>query len=243
VDGKTGSDGCDAAGFGESVEGNNVKKFLVPHVETPAEEIASGITHGLGFLLSLVALSVLVGIASFSGDARRIITASIYGGTLLIMYTASTCYHFVKSPRVKRAMRIFDHASIYLLIAGTYTPIVLVSMGGGWGWSLFGVIWGLAIIGVVVKLFYVEYYETLSLILYVVMGWVAIVGVKPLFAALPTGGLVWLAGGGVAYMAGIIFYLWDHLPFNHAIWHVFVLAGSVCHFIAVLVYVLPIAAT
>jgi hemolysin III len=218
-----------------------VKKISLPHLETPAEEVASSITHGLGFLFSVIALSVLVAVASIGGDSRRIVTVSVYGGTLLLMYAASTCYHFVRSPRLKRAMRIFDHASIYLLIAGTYTPIVLVSMGGGWGWSLFGIIWGLAAVGVVVKLFYVEYYETLSLILYVMMAWLALVAVKPLLAALPAGGLVWLAGGGAAYMAGIVFYLWDHLPFNHAIWHLFVLAGSVCHFIAVLVYVLPIS--
>jgi hemolysin III len=219
-----------------------VKKFCLPHLETPAEEVASSITHGLGFVFSLIALLVLVTIASMGGDSRRIVTVSIYGGTLLLMYAASTCYHFVRSPRAKRALRIFDHASIYLLIAGTYTPFVLVSMGGGWGWSLFGVIWGLAVVGVLFKLFYVEYYETLSLILYVMMAWLALVAVKPLLTDVPIGGLVLLASGGAAYMAGIIFYLWDHLPFNHAIWHLFVIAGSVCHFIAVLVYVLPITA-
>src|ERR1019366_4800948 len=217
-----------------------MSKFSLPHLETPAEEVASSITHGVGFVFSLVALLVLVIIASMGGDSRRIVTVSIYGGSLLLMYAASTCYHFVRSPRAKRALRIFDHASIYLLIAGTYTPFVLVSMGGGWGWSLFGVIWGLAVAGVLFKLFYVEYYETMSLILYVMMAWLALVAVKPLLADIPLGGLVLLAGGGAAYMAGIIFYLWDHLPFNHAIWHLFVIAGSVCHFIAVLVYVLPI---
>jgi hemolysin III len=219
-----------------------VKKFSLPHLETPAEEVASSITHGLGFLFSLVALSVLVVTASMGGDTRRIVTVSIYGGTLLLMYAASTCYHFVRSPRAKRALRIFDHASIYLLIAGTYTPFVLVSMRGGWGWSLFGIIWGLAVIGVIFKLFYVEYYETLSLILYVMMAWLALVAVKPLLADVPLGGLVLLATGGAAYMAGIIFYVWDQMPFNHAIWHLFVIAGSVFHFIAVLVYVLPITA-
>ena len=217
-----------------------MSKFSLPHLETPAEEVASSITHGVGFVFSLVALLVLVIIASMGGDSRRIVTVSIYGGSLLLMYAASTCYHFVRSPRAKRALRIFDHASIYLLIAGTYTPFVLVSMGGGWGWSLFGVIWGLAVAGVLFKLFYVEYYETMSLILYVMMAWLALVAMKPLLADVPVGGLVLLAGGGAAYMAGIIFYLWDHLPFNHAIWHLFVIAGSVCHFIAVLVYVLPI---
>jgi hemolysin III len=217
-----------------------MRKFSLPHLETPAEEVVSSITHGVGFVFSLVALLVLVIIASMGGDSRRIVTVSIYGGTLLLMYAASTCYHFVRSPQAKRALRIFDHASIYLLIAGTYTPFVLVSMGGGWGWSLFGVIWGMAVAGVLFKLFYVEYYETVSLILYVMMAWLALVAVKPLLADVPFGGLVLLAGGGAAYMAGIIFYLWDHLPFNHAIWHLFVIAGSVCHFIAVLVYVLPI---
>jgi hemolysin III len=214
-----------------------------PHLETHAEERANLITHALGMLLSGAALSVLVILASRIGDARRIVTVSIYGATLLLMYTASTCYHCVRnSPRLKRAMRIFDHAAIYLLIAGTYTPVVLVQLRGGWGWSLFGVVWGLAGTGVILKLFFVDRFAPLSVTVYLLMGWLALVAIKPIIAALPAGGLGWLFAGGIAYTAGVVFYLWDHLPFNHAIWHLFVLAGSVCHFLLVLLYVLPIHA-
>jgi hemolysin III len=211
-----------------------------PHLETLAEERASGITHGVGIVLSAIALLMLVAFAVRDGDPRRIITVSIYGFTLLLMYTASTCYHCVRSPRAKHVMRIFDHASIYLLIAGTYTPIVLVSMGGGWGWSMFGVVWTIAIAGVVLKMIFVDRYEPLSVTLYIVMGWLALIAIKPMLAALPAGAMGWIFGGGIAYTAGVVFFLWDHLPFNHAIWHLFVIAGSVCHFIAVLLYVLPL---
>jgi hemolysin III len=211
-----------------------------PHLETPAEERASGITHGVGVVLSVIALVVLAGTAGLHNDLRRVVTASIYGVTLLLMYTASTCYHCVRSPRAKHAMRIFDHASIYLLIAGTYTPIVLVAMGGRWGWTMFGVIWAIAVAGVILKLFFVDRYEPLSVTLYLAMGWLALIAIKPMLVALPAGAMGWIFGGGIAYTAGVVFFLWDHLPFNHAIWHLFVLAGSVCHFIAVLLYVLPL---
>src|SRR5205823_15012700 len=178
--------------------------------------------------------------ASARGDPRRIITVSIYGVTLLLMYTASTCYHCVRSPPAKHAMRIFDHASIYLLIAGTYTPIVLLAMGGGWGWTIFGIIWGLAVAGVITKFFFVDRCQPLSVTPYVAMGWLALIAIKPMLAALPAGAMAWNFGGGIAYTAGVIFFLWDHLPFNHAIWHLFVLLGSICHFLAVLLYVLPV---
>jgi hemolysin III len=208
--------------------------------ETHAEERANWITHAVGVLLSVAALTLLVVFASLHGDPRRIVTVSIYGATLLLMYTASTCYHYVRSPRIKHGMRIFDHAAIFLLIAGTYTPIVLVSMGGGWGWSMFGVVWGFALLGVIAKCFFVNRWHRLSVTVYLAMAWLALIGIKPMLAALPAGGLVWIFTGGVAYTAGVVFYLWEHLPFNHAIWHLFVLAGSVCHFFAVLLYVVPV---
>ena len=212
-----------------------------PHLETTAEEIASSLTHGLGMLLAAAALSILVVLASLHGDARRVTAVAIYGSTLIFMYVASTCYHLARTPRLKRTMRVLDHSSIYLLIAGTYTPVLLLVLRGGWGWSLFGVVWGLAVLGVSLKFFFVEKYAGLSTFLYVAMGWIIVIAMRPLIATLPGGGLVWLFTGGVAYTAGVVFFLWDRLPFNHAIWHLFVLAGSVCHFFAVLFYVLPVA--
>jgi len=214
-------------------------EMKLPHLESPAEEAANGITHALGIALSIAALAVLVVSSSSSGDPYRIVACSVFGATLLIMYTASTVYHFVKSPQLKRAMRVFDHASIYLLIAGTYTPIVLVSLRGSWGWSLFGVIWAMAVFGVVTKIYLFDKFELLSVGLYIAMGWIAIVALNPLLAAVPTGGLAWIFSGGIAYTFGVIFFMWDHLPFNHAIWHLFVIGGSVCHFFAVLLYVIP----
>ena len=211
-----------------------------PHLETPAEEVASSITHAVGGLLAVAALTLLVVFAARGGDARRIVSVSIYGATLVFMYTASTAYHLVRTPRAKRACRIVDHASIYTLIAGTYTPVTLVSLGGGWGWSLFGVTWGLAVAGVVLKLILIDRFELASTLLYVAMGWIVVIAIKPLLAGLPIGGVGWLIGGGLAYTAGVAFFVWDLLPFNHAIWHLFVLAGSVCHFFAVLLYVLPV---
>jgi hemolysin III len=209
------------------------------HPETPAEEVASSITHALGGLLAVAALTLLVVFAVHAGDPRRVVSVSVYGATLVFMYVASTAYHLVRPPRAKRVMRILDHASIYLLIAGTYTPVTLVTLRGGWGWSLFGVTWGLAVAGVVLKAFFIDRHELLSTVLYVAMGWVVLVAVKPLLASLPIGGVGWLVGGGVAYTAGVAFFVWDLLPFNHAIWHLFVLAGSICHFFCVLLYVLP----
>ena len=211
----------------------------LPHRETPAEEMASGTIHAAGGLLAVVGLIQLTAAAALSGDARRVAAVAVYGATLVFMYVASTSYHVVRQPRAKQACRILDHASIYLLIAGTYTPVTLVTLGGGWGWSLFGVVWGLAAVGVTLKFFFVDRYELLSTVVYVGMGWVVVVALKPLLAAMPMPGFRWLIGGGLAYTLGVAFFLWDRLPFNHAIWHLFVVAGSICHFVAVLFYVLP----
>jgi hemolysin III len=211
-----------------------------PHAESAGEELASSITHGVGALLAISALAVLVCLAAAGGDTRRVVTVSIYGTTLLLMYLASTGYHLARLPRLKRRMRICDHASIYLLIAGTYTPVALVLLRGGWGWTLFGIIWGLAVAGVVLKLFFISRFEFLSVTLYMLMGWTLLIALRPVLAAVPAGGMRWLLAGGLAYTAGVGFYLWDTLPFNHAVWHLFVMAGSACHFFAVLWYVVPV---
>jgi hemolysin III len=217
-----------------------VTEKKLPHLETPAEEIASMLTHAIGGVLAVAGLIMLVTYAASHGDATRITSVSIYGSSMVLLYFASACYHLVKDPRTKRTLKILDHASIYLLIAGTYTPILLVSMRGVWGWSLFGVVWTMALAGAVLKLFYVDRFESLSTSMYVLMGWLVVIGAKPLLAAIPAHGIILLAAGGLSYTFGVAFYVWDSLPFNHAIWHLFVIAGSVCHFFAVLFYVLPI---
>ncbi|MBP7765292.1 MAG: hemolysin III family protein [Syntrophaceae bacterium] len=203
------------------------------------EEIINSVTHGAGILLSIAALVLMVVFASLSGSAVHVVSCAIFGVTLILLYTASTLYHGIPYPRVKRILKIFDHCCIYLLIAGTYTPFLLVTLRGALGWTLFGVIWFLALLGVLFKLFFIHRFKIVSTIAYVLMGWIIILAIKPLMAALPAGGLIFLVAGGLAYSLGVIFYAWKKLPFNHAIWHLFVLAGSICHFFAVLFYVLP----
>jgi hemolysin III len=210
------------------------------YAPSAGEELASAITHGLGALLSIAGLVLLVVFASLEGNAWHIVSFSIFGTCLVLLYTASTLYHSFRSARVKHVFRIMDHAAIYLLIAGTYTPFTLTLLRGGWGWSLFGVIWGLCIAGIVFKVFFIKRFNVLSTIVYLLMGWMIVVAAKPLLEHLPAGGLYWLLAGGVAYSLGTVFYLWEKLPFHHAVWHLFVLTGSICHFFAVLLYLLPV---
>lgn len=209
--------------------------------ETKREEIANSITHGIGAALSIAALSVLVVFAGLRGDAWRVVSFSIYGATLVLLYLASTFYHLFSNPRVKRVFHVFDHSAIFLLIAGSYTPFCLVTIRGGWGWSLFGVVWGIAIFGIVFKAFSTGRYNFVSTALYIAMGWIAVIAIKPLVSQLPRGAFAWILLGGLSYTVGVIFYAWERLPYSHAIWHLFVLGGSTLHFFAVLFYVLPMA--
>lgn len=203
------------------------------------EEIAHGVTHGLGALLAIAGLAVLAARASVYGDVWQVVSVSIFGASLVLMYTASTLFHSIPLPDTKRVFRVLDHCLIYVLIAGTYTPFTLVTLRGPWGWSLFGTIWGLALVGIVFKIFTTGRFEKLSLAVYLVMGWCVLAVVKPLMAALPAGGLWLLLAGGLSYSLGTVFYRWESLRYHHAIWHVFVLAGSVLHYFAVLFYVIP----
>ena len=203
------------------------------------EEIANAITHGIGLLLSIAGFVVLLVLAALRGTAWHIVACSIYGATLICLYTASTLYHAVISPRVKRALRIFDHSAIYVLIAGTYTPFLLVSLRGPWGWSLFGVIWGLALVGVLFKFWFVERFAILSTAVYIAMGWLVVIAAKPVITHLPLTAIIWLLAGGLAYTGGVIFFAAKRIPYSHAIWHLFVLAGSICHYFAVLSTVIP----
>ena len=201
--------------------------------------MANSITHGIGVALSLAAFVILVVFASRQGDEWKIISFSIYCTSLVVLYTASTLYHSFSEPKIKHYLKIFDHSAIYLLIAGTYTPFMLVMLRDSIGWVLFLVIWSLALTGIFFKLFFANRFRIFSTILYLAMGWLIVVAFKPMLNNIPEGGLYWLLAGGISYSLGVVFYLWNSLLYNHAIWHLFVLGGSICHFFAVLLYVLP----
>jgi hemolysin III len=168
------------------------------------------------------------------------VACGIYGLTLILLYLASTLYHSIPSPRAKRVLRVLDHSAIYLLIAGTYTPFTLISLRGGWGWTLFGLVWGMAIAGIVLKIAAIGRFRWLSMVLYLVMGWLAVVALEPLLLAVSRDGVRLLFLGGISYTVGTLFYGWRRLPYHHAVWHAFVLAGSIFHFFAVLLYVVPL---
>ncbi|MFO7923530.1 MAG: hemolysin III family protein [Bacteroidales bacterium] len=204
-------------------------------------EILNSLTHGAGVLLSIAGLVLLVVFASIRDpDAWKIVSFSVYGFSLIMMFTASTLYHSFRNKRTKHFLNLFDHASIYVLIAGTYTPFTLVSLRGPWGWSIFGVIWGLALAGVIFKMFfYTEKLRLLSAIIYMFMGWIIIIALGPLVRNVPAGGLYWLLAGAVSYSTGVFFYIRKKNRFNHVIWHLFVLGGSISHFFAIFYYVLP----
>ena len=204
-----------------------------------SEEIANSVTHGVGFLLALAAVVLLVVFSALRGTVWHVVACSIYGASLVLLFGASTLYHSLPWPRVKAILKIVDHSAIYLLIAGTYTPFLLVSLRGPWGWSLFGVIWGLAVVGIVFKVFHAGRFKLVSTLIYVGMGWIVVIAIRPLWVSLPLGGLIWLVAGGVFYTGGTLFYLQHRIPYNHAIWHAFVLAGSLCHFFSVMLYVIP----
>ena len=206
---------------------------------TAGEEIANSLTHALGIVLAIAGLAVMTAFASLYGDVWHIVTCSIFGTTLILLYTSSTLYHSIQDVRAKEFLRALDHSAIFLLIAGTYTPFMLVSLRGPWGWSLFTVIWALAIFGIALRLFLRGRLHGVVVALYVAMGWAVVVAVQPMLEKVAVGGLLLLAGGGLAYTAGVIFYKWRSLKYHHAIWHGFVLLGSALHFFAVLFYVIP----
>jgi hemolysin III len=203
------------------------------------EELANGITHGIGLALSVVGLVVLVALSIIRGDAWHIAGCTTFGVTLVLLYTASTLYHSFHAPRLNRILKVLDHTAIYLLIAGTYTPFTLVNLRGPWGWVLFALVWSFCLFGIVWKMLHAERFQIVSTLLYVAMGWLVLIAVKPVLAAVPLSGVVWLLAGGLFYTVGVVFYALKRVPYNHAIWHVFVMAGSICHYFAVMFYVLP----
>ena len=194
-----------------------------------AEELANAVTHGIAAAASIAACIVLVVLAVGRGNPRQIVTLSVFGAALVAVYCVSTLYHACRRPALKSWLQVCDHIAIYFLIAGTYTPLMLVRLGGGWGWSLFAVNWALAVMGMCLTLACRERFRRLSIAHYLAMGWLALVGAPVVFAALSGSGLAWLLAGGIIYSLGVVFYLWDDLQFNHAIWHLFVMAGSACH--------------
>ena len=202
------------------------------------EEIANSITHGVGAVLSIVGIVFLLIAAITRGTALHIVGVAVFGATLILLYLASTLYHALTPHRVKRVFQIFDHSAIYFLIAGTYTPFTLITLRGVWGWSLFTVIWSLAVLGVVFKSIWIDRHAVLSTAVYVLMGWCAIVVIRPLLHGLPWDGFLWLLAGGLSYTAGVIFYA-SHRRYAHAVWHLFVLGGSACHYWAIYRYVIP----
>lgn len=204
-----------------------------------AEELANCATHGVGLALSIVGLVALVTLAAMRGGGRHVASSAVYGASLVALYLSSTLYHGARRPRSKDLFRLFDHCCIYLLIAGTYTPFTLVTLRGAWGWTLFGLVWALALVGITCRVALGNRYRVVAVASYVLMGWLAVIAVKPIFEVVPTGALLWIAAGGLAYTAGVFFFACNRVPHNHAIWHLFVLGGSVCHYLAVMLYVIP----
>ena len=211
-----------------------------PTFYTPKEEIANSVTHGIGAALSAVGLILLVTLAALYGDGWRVVSFTIFGLSLLLLYSASTLYHSVRNPMWKRRLRVLDHASIYLLIAGSYTPFLLVHMREtAVGWPMLVIVWSMALLGIAFKTVFTGRFEIVATAAYVVMGWLAVFGYREMMSAVPPGGVTLIFAGGITYTLGVIFYAWQKLPYNHAIWHLFVLGGSLFHFFAVLFYTLP----
>jgi hemolysin III len=209
---------------------------------TRGEEIANSLTHGFGIVLSIAGLAVLVAVAVAGGGGPvEIVSCAIYGTTLVVLYTTSTLYHSIPLETAKRTLRVLDHLAIFLLIAGTYTPFVLIALRGAWGWTLFCIVWTLAALGTAIELSQLRRFRRAMIALYIAMGWIGLIAIKPLVAALPAAGLWLLFGGGVSYTFGVVFYRWSSLRYHHAVWHLFVLGGSVLQYFAVLYYVLPAA--
>ncbi len=201
---------------------------------TVQEEIANSVTHGVGVGMAVAGLTILVVLAILFGDTRRVVSFSVYGASLILLYLASTLYHSIQHAKAKKILRVFDHASIYVLIAGTYTPFLLISIQGTLGWTVLAIVWALAIIGVMWKIFFIGRFEVIATLAYVLMGWMCVFLFKEMLMKVPPTGVVMLLVGGLVYTAGVIFYAWEKLPYNHAIWHLFVLGGSICHYFAIM---------
>jgi len=201
---------------------------------TAGEELVHAITHGVGVVFGIAALALLVGFSAERKGAWEVVGCTIYGTTFILLYLGSTLYHAARNPRAKRMLKIVDHAAIYLLIAGTYTPFALVPLRGVLGWTIIGAMWGSALLGIAFKIFFTGRFKAASLVSYLFMGWFCVVAIKPLFRELGVASFVLLVAGGLCYSVGAVFYAWRSLPWSHAVWHLFVLAASLCHFFSIL---------
>jgi hemolysin III len=206
---------------------------------TLGEEIANSVTHGIGALLSLIGTAILLYRAVRDGTTLHVISFAVYGSCLFLLHLSSTLYHALRPPQAKRVFRVFDHCSIYLLIAGTYTPFLLLSLWGRWGLTLLIAIWTLAIAGIVFKSLFIGRLQRASVLLYILMGWMIIVAAREAWMRVPHAAIGFVGAGGLFYTLGVAFYAWKSLPYNHAVWHLFVLGGSVCHYVAILLYLMP----
>ena len=204
----------------------------------PREQLANALIHGVGLVGAVIAGTVLVTLTAQVAGLREVASVTVFALSAVLLFTASTLYHAIPHEHVQRPLKVFDHCAIFVLIAGTYTPFTLIGLRGGWGWGLFATVWTLAVIGIGLKLFYTGRFRVLSTLVYVAMGWIVVVAIGPLVDRVPHDTIGWLVAGGVLYTAGAVFYLWHRLPYNHAIWHVFVLAACICHFVAVFTQVL-----
>ena len=207
--------------------------------ESLSERLFNTITHGIGSILSIVALVLMVVYASYNSDAWSIVGVSIFGSTLILLYMSSTLYHAFSNGRVKQIFKTLDQSFIYLLIAGTYTPICLINLYGPWGWSMFGVIWGLCLIGIFLKIMDITPFKNYENYLYLTMGWLALIGIYPIIIHFTKMPIILLFLGGILFTVGILFYIWDNKKYFHAIWHLFVIGGSVCHYLLIILYVIP----
>jgi hemolysin III len=207
-------------------------RALARHIT--ADEIANTLTHGIGLVCSILGFAVLLALAILRGGLWQILGCAIYGATLVCLYAASTFYHGVSSPRAKRILHIFDHCAIYLLIAGTYTPFLLVNLHGSWGWSLFAAMWSIAVAGILFKLWFADRFPIFSVAMYVIMGWLGLIAARQVYLHVPLTGIVWIVLGGAAYTIGVVFYSCKRIPHHHVVWHLLVMAGSTCHYIAIL---------
>lgn len=214
--------------------------MALTHTYSRKEEVANAVTHGIGAALSIAALVILIVFAVLKGTPWHVVSFTIYGVSMLLLYTSSTLVHGFRDGKAKDLFEIFDHSAIYLFIAGTYTPLMLIVVKGVLGWSIFGIVWGIAILGCAFKAYFVKRFLFMSTIFYILMGWLIVIAWEPLTTNMASGGIILLAIGGLMYTLGTIFYVWRGFPFHHAVWHLFVLAGSILHFFMILFYVLPI---
>lgn len=218
------------------------KQGQVPPFYTQGEEWANSLSHGIGTVLSVYGFYMLLVLAFSMGDTWKLLSFSLYGFSLVFVFLSSTLYHSFQNPPVKHFFRLMDHAGIFLLIAGTYTPFTLITLNGTFGWVLCSIIWALALFGALMKVLFMEQLQGIGHWLYLGMGWLGLIALYPLFQALPMPGLLWLIAGGLLYSVGVIFYVGQKITFNHFVWHLFVIAGAMCHFLAIYLYVNPVTA-